>query len=59
MSHEDDTPDVAVLNESDGAKILVTKAEDVEGVTASGAWTTEFPAAPNGALMRFLANGHL
>jgi hypothetical protein len=56
---DSDAPDIAGLNESDGATILVGRPGEVQGVTGPGGLTTEFHACPDGPLMRFLLNGHL
>jgi hypothetical protein len=54
-----DAPDVAGLNEPDGATIKVSRPEDAQGATGPGGTTTEFHMSDDGPLMRFLLHGHL
>jgi hypothetical protein len=54
----DDSPDIAGLNEPDGARIIVNRPAEVQGVNGSGGTATEFRASPDGPLMRFLLSGH-
>jgi hypothetical protein len=53
-----DPPDVAILSESDGVKIVVSKPEAVHGASGPGGYQTEFHASNDGPLLRFLVTGH-
>jgi hypothetical protein len=55
----DDAADITGLNEPDGARIIVSRPAEVQGVNGSGGTATEFHASPDGPLMRFLVDGHL
>jgi hypothetical protein len=54
-----DAPDVAGLNDPDGAKVIVRRPDEVQGAAGPGGTTTEFHMSDDGPLMRFLINGHL
>jgi hypothetical protein len=58
MSRED-PPDVAVLNEPNGVKIVVSKPGAVHGATGSGGTASEFHVSDDGPLMRFLTTRHV
>lgn len=55
----DDSPGIAGLNEPDGARIIISRPGDVQGVNGPGGTQVEIRASDDGPLMRFLATGHL